>query len=318
MNISMLLGDWPFTETRSLDPSDPRLDEIVNLAHGGDYAEASERSAAVLAEGILDIRVVCFHLYGAVWERGLTGLADALPALRTVLQRHWEFLSPLQGLEKHVSSSLSWLLRQSVEKTLRHEEERRSVRWAAWTAELDRKFPAELAEATDRLRDSLQERLGSAGGPLFERLDSLRAWLDRVGDQFDASAEEQTPIEVEIKSDLGNDIPPLTPAAAVAAAVPLELGSSYHLDILIRKLAAFERLVEAEKFSRAALLMDDINATLSDFDPRLFFPLLFQRYCALLVQHIGEISGYEEYRGSPEWQAMQDLLKVDIDGFVEF
>ena len=42
---------------------------------------------------------------------------------------------------------------------------------------------------------------------------------------------------------------------------------------------------------------------------------MFSRYSLLLALNIGEINASEEYKGSLEWQTMQDLYKVDLDSF---
>jgi hypothetical protein len=81
-------------------------------------------------------------------------------------------------------------------------------------------------------------------------------------------------------------------------------------------MKAFERLIEKEEFNKAAIVADDINDVIANFDPRIYFPKIFSRYSLLLALNIANISGFEEYKGSVVWQTMQDLYKVDLESFV--
>ena len=91
---------------------------------------------------------------------------------------------------------------------------------------------------------------------------------------------------------------------------------SYHLQLLLRKMKAFDLLVEKEEFNKAAIVADDINDIIANFDPRIYFPKIFSRYSLLRALKISDISAFEGHKGSVEWQTMQDLYKVDLESFV--
>jgi len=92
---------------------------------------------------------------------------------------------------------------------------------------------------------------------------------------------------------------------------------SYHLRVLMNKMAAFERLLDEEKYPRAALVADDINEAIAVFDPRLYFPKLFARFSFLQAVHIQDLIAFQDQKETPEWQALKDFFKVDLDGFVD-
>jgi hypothetical protein len=81
-------------------------------------------------------------------------------------------------------------------------------------------------------------------------------------------------------------------------------------------MKAFERLIEREEFNKAAIVAEDINNIIANFDPRIYFPKIFSRYSLLRALKIADISAFEKYKGSVEWLTMQDLYKVDLDSFV--
>jgi hypothetical protein len=85
---------------------------------------------------------------------------------------------------------------------------------------------------------------------------------------------------------------------------------------LLRKLDAFGRLVNLGKFRHAAIVHRDIQASLTGFDPRQYFPSLFGDYYGHVVthadkitKHIGEDKGFLA-------DALRELYQTDLDLFV--
>jgi len=63
---------------------------------------------------------------------------------------------------------------------------------------------------------------------------------------------------------------------------------------------------------------DDINNIIANFDPKVYFPRLFTRFSLQFAANINELTAFEEHKSSVEWQAMQELYKVDLESFVNF
>jgi len=68
----------------------------------------------------------------------------------------------------------------------------------------------------------------------------------------------------------------------------------------------------------AALIADDINNIISNFDPTMYFPEIFSGFSLTYAKNISEIISCETYKGSPNWKAMMELYKVDLDSFMSF
>ena len=90
---------------------------------------------------------------------------------------------------------------------------------------------------------------------------------------------------------------------------------SVHLDILMKKLALFEQIMEQGDVAKAAIIVADIMETIEQFDPRLYLPSLFSRYFSLLTPKIGEIYELLEMRDTPQFQSLTSLYKVDMEAF---
>ena len=91
---------------------------------------------------------------------------------------------------------------------------------------------------------------------------------------------------------------------------------SHHLKILLKKLAAFESLVAARQFEKSAIVADDLNTIMANFDPKRYFPKLFSKYTLLRALHIGDITPYDQSKVTVEWQALQQLYEVDLEHFI--
>jgi hypothetical protein len=92
--------------------------------------------------------------------------------------------------------------------------------------------------------------------------------------------------------------------------------SSYHMTLLLKKIAAFEQMVHNKKFDHAALILEDIKLTLSQFEPMLYLPKIFENFVKLQALNINELVTYQQQRGTLEWEVMQEWFKVDLDGFI--
>ncbi len=308
MNIELLNTTLEVAENPGLDMIDPRLLDITSLVENGEYQEAATQAEQILEEGAYDIRITGFFLYGVFLEQGLGDLNVILECLTRLITENWEAVGPVKNREKHVQASLNWFLRQLAKK-LQYEEGKDSDVYQQWIAEVSSDDIQAALEASEGLQSALGEALEDQAEPLLDGLSKVNEWLGT----FQRLVYREPELEPEAEAELAEMVAPVGgPIADVA--VPAE--GSYHLQLLLRKMKAFERLVEKEEFNKAAIVGDDINDIIANFDPRIYFPKIFSRYSLLRALKIADISAFEEYKGSVEWQTMQDLYKVDLDSFV--
>jgi hypothetical protein len=316
MNIDLLNTTLEVTEDPGLDMIDPRLLDITSLVENGEYEEAATQAEQILEEGAYDIRITGFFLYGAFLERGLGDLNVIFECLTRLITENWEAVGPAKNREKHAQTSLNWLLRQLIKK-LQYEEGRDSDIYQQWIAEVSSDNVLAALAASEEFQNGLSESLEDQAEPLLDGLSKVNEWLATfrrlVHREPEPEMDEEEEFEPEAEEEPAERVAPIgAPIADVA--VPVE--GSYHLQLLLKKMEVFSRLIEKEDFPKAAIVADDINQIIADFDPRIYFPKMFSRYSLLLTLHIADISGFEEYKGSIVWQTMQDLYKVDLESFV--
>ncbi len=318
MNIELLKGQFKVDETSSFDSTDPRLDEIATLAQTGEYIEAARLSEVILASGIYDIRLICYFLYGYLLEEGLVKLIEVVECLNNIIVKNWDALGPINKREKVFEKSLEWMFKQLLKK-IQYEEGKNTPLWQEWKADINSDQINEILELGSVLRLSLNHQLEDNAGFLVDLWSKLEKWL-RVFQQLECHSSLPEP---ETETLLVLSLEETVPAEVINAPVRdltntgLVLENSYHMDLLLKKLAAFERLLEEQKFPKAALVAEDINETLSNFDAKLYFPKVFETFIRLHALNFEELATYTYQRDEQHWQIMQDWLKVDIDSFIK-
>ncbi|MEY3808550.1 MAG: hypothetical protein RI893_1526 [Pseudomonadota bacterium] len=322
MKIELLQGVFPVNKNPGLDSTDPRLDEIATLVQIGKHAEAASRSEELLASGVYDIRLICYFLYGHWLENGLLSLFDIINCLNNILLENWEAIGPVTKREKNSEKSLDWLLKQLLKK-IQYEEGKNSAIWNQWQSLYNSDQMSNILELSETsFRSNINLRLEDTCENIIALWSKIEEWL-RVFQQLmtpepePIQPEKIEPEQVEteqIEAKKDYDIFSI----AVRSSTGLEIESSYHMELLLKKLAGFERLLQEEKFPRAALLAVDINGTIENFDPKLYFPKILEAFIRLQALNFEELAAYKENQHSTQWQVMQDWLKVDIDSFINY
>lgn len=309
MRIELLQGNLPVTENPGLDSTDPRIDEISTLAQVGNYKEAASLSEDILADGIYDIRLICYFLYGHWLEEGLASLFDVIDGLNNALD-NWEAIGPLNKREKTFEKSLDWLFKQ-LQKKIHYEEDKNSPLWKQWQARFNPTDVVSILELGETFRLGINHRLEDKADGIISLWSKIEIWLKGFRQLMTI---ESAHSEDEPSTD--DSIAVENYPVATIPALGLEIESSYHMELLLKKLAAFERLLQEKKIPRAALVAFDINQTLSNFDPQIYFPKIFESFVRLQALNFEALAEYAEDQESPQRRAMQDWLKVNIDSFI--
>lgn len=340
MNIQLLKGTLEVAENPGLETIDSRFIDITTLVQNGLYQEAANKAEEILEEKIYDIRIVGYFLYGHFIEYGVIGLKEVFSCLAELLRDNLAALGPVRNQKKHIQTILTWLVKQTI-KILQFEESNPKGLFRDWAETTSSDDVQEVVDALEDLRRAVGPVLEDAAGPVVEGLMKNKDWLvsfqrliykepepeaapeaeerdeEAVEEQADAeefAAEEEAGGEQQF--DGGEASARDYRQRAEAAAPGIE--GSVHLHLLMKKMKAFERLISSQNFAGAAVVADDIQATIANFDPRIYFPKLFVSYSKLVAVHINSLASYAEYKETPSWQALVDLYKTDLKSFLEF
>lgn len=315
MRIDLLQSSLPITENPGIDSKDPRFDEVATLIQDGKYREAAVQCESILLTGVYDIRLICYFLYGYWLEQGLASLATVIDCLNYVILENWQAIGPVTKKQQVVQNSLGWIFRQMLKK-IQYEEKKNTAQWQEWQTSFNADDVGKILEASEAFRLSINQQLEN-NVEVVPECSKIENWLKGLQrlvyhppepEQEEAKEQENKAVVTQASN--------LNLSATLSKNDEMNIEVSYPMTLLLKKLAAFELLLEKQKFQQAALVAEDINQTLTSFDPLVYFPKTFGKFVKLQALSFEELSAYEDYKGSPQWQAMQDWLKTDIDSFM--
>lgn len=305
----------PFeTGSQRLEAHDPRFQQITELAEGGKYSEAADAVEALLRENLYEVRLLGYYFFAVLHEEGLPRLGAILETLTALIRGNWEGLSARDKRTVLLNKSVTWLF-QKLFDTLSYHQSKKDERWQGWWKA---STEAQAAAAIQKAQE-LQALLPEVGyRKSAEALGKLQSWMRELHAQLVANMPQDPPVPPAAENpEPGPAAEPEGPSPFLKLGQPVQLMGSAHLVELCNKLKAFELLIARAEFQKAALVSDDILATLERFDPRRFFPDLFSSFGALLNKHVKDIRQHWEDKDSTEWKTLSQFYQVDLERFVK-
>lgn len=324
------------------DVADKQLGEMSALASAGDYAAAAEKAAKCIEGGVTDIRVFGHFWLGVFLERGPEGISPMLSSAKSALDPHFDILCPEVRRDKVTDAALSLLFRTMVARIDFHEAARDAT-LKNWLSKSSPELAAAAREAAKELRTAIEKVVVKSRS--VEQLSELENRIESVFGRAPApSAPASAPsapapsAETPASTD-ESDVPDLGPPSAEEPEQPDDFADEIHpfspgssgtgerlaarsieispaLDAFLKKIDAFEALIERGDMSRASVVAADIRDAIETFDPRVYLPKLLAPYFRLLALHIDDIASSWEAMGSPAWRALEQYYKVDPEAFV--
>lgn len=313
MDIEILKGEFAINENPGLATTDPRLSDIATLVQEGDFQRAALQSKEILDEKIYDIRIIGYYLYGHFTEGGLAAAEEIFTCLTEILNQNIAALGPARNRDKHIKNTLSWLFK-TISNNLVYETEKRTEVYAQWQESITPEQVQEILQSGGRLQEAIA--MLEVSSDVIDALTKILEWLQvfqNVVYREQSREEEQQEDFVEETAQQQEPKKSWRDDSAVEG-----IEGSYHMKLLMTKLDAFDRLVQADKLALAAIVADDINNLISNFDPKLYFPGLFTRFYMQFAKNVSQLINYLQFKNSAAWMALQELYKVDIESFIEF
>ncbi len=314
MDIEILKGELEINENPGLATTDPRLSDIATLVQAGDFQQAALQSREILTEKIYDIRIIGYYLYGHFAESGLAALEEIFTCLAEILHKNIAALGPARNREKHIKNTLSWLFK-TISNNLVYETEKRTEIYSQWQASITPEQVQNILESGSGLQEAIAMlEVSSDITDVFTKiLEWVQVFQNVVHQEQNRDEEEQ---QLEVAKET---VPQKEAVKTLNDNFTIEgIEGSYHMKLLMRKLDAFDRLVEADKLALAAIVADDINNSISNFDPKLYLPGLFTRFYVQFAKNLNSLISYVQFKNSAAWATLQELYKVDIESFIEF
>ncbi|MFY0564790.1 type VI secretion system protein IglI family protein [Archangium lansingense] len=322
------LLDLTYLEPSTAQPPDAestedRLERLTALVNQGNYPQAASEAEALLGEGVRDVRLVHPYLFGAFLEHGLHALPSLFAFLSKLLTSQWETFGPEDKKTVYLQSGLRSLFK-TLYRHLEFHARSKDETWHQWCAP-DNREPLQDALM---LEPEVVEALGRTlpGSGCEPQLKQLVTWLESHLSALphapepheEDPAEEDAPEhdEEEFEEEPPKAAPPRTSAAPQAPAAGPSIPISPALALLIRKLDAFDMLVERKDLARASVVAADVLHTLDHFDPRLYLPTLFSRFFSGLSTYADSVERLLQSTDSLAFRSLEQLYRVDLNAFL--
>jgi hypothetical protein len=161
-----------------LEVTDSRFETISALILRGEYITAGHHSETLLKEGVYDVRVLGYYLFGVFIERGLMSLPLVFRALMRFLGEEYALFGPTNKKQLQTENMLLWLVAGIVKNAELHS----TMKDGTWKEWLEPKNRPPIDEAT-QLCPQMQAALSSfaPGSRASQRFQSLDNWLEGFG-----------------------------------------------------------------------------------------------------------------------------------------
>ncbi|WP_375759410.1 type VI secretion system protein IglI family protein [Corallococcus exercitus] len=334
--VDFTLLDTQFTSAPvPLDESegpDPRLEAITGLVAKSEYADAARAAAVLLREGVRDVRLVGPYLFGHFFADGMKALPVLFRSLKRTLTENWDFFGPVEKKLVFADTGLRWLLKM-MGKHLEHHSRLKDAQWQAWNAPGNREPMEEALALGDPLiaalailqksacMDAMRTLLGALrshaqGVPFLPPPEEPKPAAPELAAAAPDEDDEEEEDDDEGEEEEARPAPRKKAARAESPDAGPSVPMSPALAQLVRKLSAFEALVEREDYAKASVIAVDVLATVERFDPRVYLPQLFSGFFNGLAQHADAIEPMLHNTETLSFRAMDQLYRVDLDAFL--
>jgi|GEM_PF-2735238 len=317
-SIEFLKNELPTSDGNEIDSVSPDFMAIVEEIDKGDFRSAAKLIEIQFKQNRYDIRLIGYYLYQHYLENGpatLPDLAETLLAARNVNRSR---IGPSNKQDRYYNNTLAWL-GTSICEDLTYKKKTDGTDWQKIYGELSPDIVQATTEKFSELTNSLSEATFKSSGEAISRLLSFLRELNR-----ELSARPSTaPEESEADEEPLEHPEPVDSMSSIGRLSPTNLPGRMEIDVspkfisLCEKLSAFEQVVKAADFRKAAMISNDIMSEIESFDPRENFPKLFSSFFGALTEHVNLITPYWDQKETLEWKMREQLYKVDLPSFIK-
>jgi hypothetical protein len=314
-------------EQEDSEDEDPRLGTVAGLVSKSDYAQAARTAEELLRDGVRDVRIIGPYLFGSFVEQGLKAMPRIFHSASLCLTESWEAFGPREKKTVLANNGLRWLFK-TLSRHLLHHERLKDEEWKRWREPSNRAPIEEAIPLGESLMDVCAKTLPD--GDSRQAIRPLLSWLQEHLRAVPAEVpqEKEPPLavvpepeeELDEEPEAQESAPapqprPMAARASTPASAP-GLPISPAMELLLRKLQAFDVLVGQQDFLKAGIVAADVLGTIERFDPRVYLPTIFARFFSGLSSHAETLEPMLHNTESLSFRSLDQLYRVDLDAFL--
>ncbi|WP_133470993.1 type VI secretion system protein IglI family protein [Paraglaciecola marina] len=185
--------------------------------------------------------------------------------------------------------------------------------------------PKQALEAISVLSLQLEALQSTANEGLHSLLGSAtKYFLHMQQEQQQQENRQQAPRAVTVKTNNISAEPKSAESTNALQKVDIEYpftpnqtAPSYPLQQLFSHIQLLHSLVEQRQHLKAAVVLDDIQRELDDFNPLHYFPEHFASFTKLRAKHAIQLEPLFSQQDSYQWKVLHEHYKTDMQGFLD-
>jgi hypothetical protein len=325
--IGLVLGASPLgppEEERAAN----ELDKVGELVARGAYAEAGQLAEKLLREGTRDVRIIGPWLFGTFLTGELSSILPIFRTLHELLTQRWASFGPRAKKEVLADNGLRWLFK-AISRHLEHHQSLQDATWNHWREPRVRELLQQALDLVEPLLVALASTLpkGHSVPPFRQVILWMQTFMKTVASEPAGPQAEPAPAAQPAEAasnkapDDAREPEPETTARKEFAAQPQastapSIPASPALELLMRKLQAFDSLVQDRDFIKASVVATDVLALVERFDPRIYLPNLFTLFFTHLSTHAEELEPLLQSTETLSFRALNQLYQVNLKAFL--
>ena len=305
------------------DYLDQQLGQVTGYWANGDMPGIVEQVKSLIDQEIYDLRFTSYYFYGLWVTAEGCALVDVLQSLLSLLQQKSDVWLPLGiSLEKKDEAPSETQqealdLIQTCLGMLFKRIEKRLARFANDEA-VDEPEPCRIMELCEQLSVLLNGQYGVSG---------IVGSLGEISQFHENACEEERPImeddtetfdEAEVSDDaISASDKPVGQVLTEVFRAKTEQEKSYSASLqqLLYKIQIFESLICEEQPNKAAIVFEEIQNELDNFNPLRYFPELFSRFAGVKALHIEQLTELTKHNDTVQWQALKEFFLADPESY---
>jgi len=294
----------------------------------GNYLNIVECANNQPIYSLCDIRICVYYLY-SLWasQKEITSEAifNILNSLLNHPQAPWKATLVNQSdksINKVSSNSIALLLR----KIISHLDNPNSQ------ARIRQEKPVQVLQALNNLHTTVNKRLSLPTDVLENAFVSIKEYFSLLA-QEEQQENEKNNTQQAVLNVVENNTVAATKAAKVKPTnekpamgkksidnnnlVDLTLFNPSHaLKQLFRHISLFQDLIKQNDQLKAAVVLNDIQQELDNFNPLYYFPEYFTSFASLRAKHAAKLVPLFDQQDSYQWKVLSECYQTNIDAFL--
>lgn len=287
---------------------------------GGNYLNIVESANKHPIYCLCDIRISAYYLYSLWVSQNDITSETVLTILTSILshrQAPWRVSLPNQStksVNKVLSNSVTLLLRK-----ITHHLENPKTQDRIW-----QETPSRVLKSLRTLHITINEQLDTPIDELENVFASLQKCYSSLEQQALGKNNEPASIPNVIENNTGTPTETIKEQGTTENNIiddsnlvnPMLFKPSHALKQLFKHILLFQELVDQQAPLKAAVVLNDIQQELDNFNPLHYFPEYFTSFARLRAKHAANLEPLFEQQHSYQWKVLSECYKTNIHAFL--